>query len=59
MEDSFDSLEDDDLEEAAQEEVDKILWEVTSGRASQTHAKSNHFSSCCISHLKKIVKTVF
>ena len=32
MEDSFESLEDDDLEEAAQEEVDKILWEVTSGK---------------------------
>ena len=32
IEDSFESLEEDDLEEAAQEEVDKILWEVTSGK---------------------------
>eukprot|EP00795_Rhopilema_esculentum_P012344 gene12344-2995_t len=31
IEESFESLEDDDIEEAAQEEVDKILWEVTSG----------------------------
>ena len=32
IEESFESLEDDDIEEAAQEEVDKILWEVTSGK---------------------------
>jgi len=35
IEDSFESLEEDDLEEAAQEEVDKILWEVTSGVLGQ------------------------
>ena len=31
LEDTFEGLEDDDLEEAAQEEVDKILFEVTKG----------------------------
>ena len=32
MEDTFESLEDDDLEEQADQEVEKILWEVTSGK---------------------------
>ena len=32
LEDTFESMEDqDELEDAAQEEVDKILFEVTSG----------------------------
>ena len=31
VEDTFDSLEDEDMEEEAQEEVDKILFEVTQG----------------------------
>ena len=31
LEDTFESMEDDDLEEVAQEEVDKILFEVTKG----------------------------
>ena len=33
LEDTFESMEDDDLEEVAQEEVDKILFEVTKGIA--------------------------
>lgn len=33
MEDTFEGLEDqDDLEEEAQEEVDKVLWELTAGK---------------------------
>ncbi|XP_064382768.1 charged multivesicular body protein 3-like [Halichondria panicea] len=32
MEDTFEGLEDDDLEEEADKEVDKILWEVTNGQ---------------------------
>lgn len=32
MEDTFESLEDDDLEEEADKEVDKVLWEVTNGQ---------------------------
>ncbi|GFX61876.1 charged multivesicular body protein 3 [Trichonephila clavipes] len=32
MEDSFDNLDDDELEEEAQEEVDKVLWELTAGQ---------------------------
>jgi charged multivesicular body protein 3 len=32
MDDTFESLEDDDLEEQADQEVEKILWEVTSGK---------------------------
>lgn len=35
LEDTFEGLEDDDLEEAAQEEVDKILFEVTKGALGQ------------------------
>ena len=34
MEDTFESLEDDDLEEQADQEVEKILWEVTSGEGN-------------------------
>lgn len=34
LEDTFESLEDDDLEEAADEEVEKILFEVTAGKHS-------------------------
>lgn len=34
MEDTFEGLEDqDDLEEEAQEEVDKVLWELTAGKS--------------------------
>lgn len=32
MEDTFEGMEDDDLEEAAQDEVDKLLFEVTKGK---------------------------
>lgn len=32
MEDTFESLEDDDLDELADKEVDKILFEVTNGK---------------------------
>lgn len=35
LEDTFESMEDDDLEEIAQEEVDKILFEVTKGALGQ------------------------
>lgn len=38
MEDAFDVLEDDDMEEAAQEEVDKILWEITAGKLGEAPA---------------------
>ena len=31
LEDTFEGLEEDDLEEAAQEEVEKVLFEVTKG----------------------------
>lgn len=31
MDDTFESLEDDDLEEEADKEVEKVLWEVTNG----------------------------
>ena len=32
LEDTFEGMEEDDVEEAAQEEVDKILFEVTKGK---------------------------
>lgn len=34
LEDTFESLDDDEMEEEAQEEVDRILFEVTQGRKS-------------------------
>jgi len=34
LEDTFEGMEDDDLEEAAQEEVDKVLFEVTKGNST-------------------------
>ena len=33
MEDTFEGLEDDDLEEEADKEVDKVLFEITNGKA--------------------------
>lgn len=36
LEDTFEGMEEDDLEEAAQEEVDKILFEVTKGTSCRT-----------------------
>ncbi len=42
MDDTFESLEDDDLEEEADQEVEKILWEVTSGKMNTvTYAAEN------------------
>ena len=40
MEDTFESLEDDDLEEEADKEVDKVLWEITNGEVD-VHSKAN------------------
>ncbi len=36
MDDTFESLEDDDLEEEADQEVDKVLFELTSGESAYT-----------------------
>ncbi|MCL4121011.1 UNVERIFIED_CONTAM: hypothetical protein GTU68_005826 [Idotea baltica] len=36
MEDTFESMEPEDMDEAADEEVDKILWEVTAGHLGKT-----------------------
>lgn len=35
MDETFESLEDDDIEELADKEVEKVLWEVTSGQLGQ------------------------
>ena len=35
LEDTFEGLEDDDVEELADKEVEKVLWEVTSGQLGQ------------------------
>ena len=32
MQDTFEGLEDDDLEEEADKEVDKVLFEITNGK---------------------------
>lgn len=34
LEDTFESMEDDEMEEAAEAEVDKILFEITAGKDS-------------------------
>jgi len=31
LEDTFETMEEDELEEEAQHEVDKVLWEITAG----------------------------
>ena len=41
MEDTFEGLEDDDLEEQADQEVEKILWEVTSGKENTIIAENS------------------
>ena len=43
MEDTFESLEDDDLEEEADKEVDKVLFELTNGKeCTYTLIYTNH-----------------
>ncbi|KAL0969062.1 hypothetical protein UPYG_G00222190 [Umbra pygmaea] len=39
LEDTFESMEDDDMEEAAEEEVDKILFEITAGALGKAPSK--------------------
>lgn len=47
LEDTFEGLEEDDLEEAAQEEVEKVLFEVTKGTAKlQLRVVFFTFESC-------------
>lgn len=41
LEDTFEGLEDDDLEEEADKEVDKVLFEITNG-------KRNHSCLQCV-----------
>ncbi|XP_076035732.1 vacuolar protein sorting 24 [Oratosquilla oratoria] len=38
LEDTFDALEPEELEEEADEEVDKVLWEITAGQLGKTPA---------------------
>lgn len=47
LEDTFDSLEDDDMEEEAQEEIDKILFEVTQGVVHCQYPWTS-FSCCAV-----------
>lgn len=35
LEETFEGLEDDDVEELADKEVEKVLWEVTAGQLGQ------------------------
>ena len=47
LEDTFEGLEEDDLEEAAQEEVEKVLFEVTKGTVKlQLRVVFFTFESC-------------
>ena len=41
IEDTFESMEDEDLDELADQEIDKILFEVTKGKQSSTNNHSN------------------
>ena len=38
LDETFEGLEDDDVEELADKEVEKVLWEVTSGQLGQLSA---------------------
>ena len=50
LEDTFEGLEEDDLEEAAQEEVEKVLFEVTKGTVKlQLRVVFFAFDSCSCS----------
>lgn len=40
MEDTFEGLEDDDLEEEADKEVDKVLFEITNGELDPLQSDS-------------------
>lgn len=41
LDETFEGLEDDDVEELADKEVEKVLWEVTSGQLGElSHAPS-------------------
>lgn len=42
LEDTFESVEEEDMEEEAQEEVDKILFEVTQGLKLHNFNHSNY-----------------
>ena len=44
LEDTFEGMEEDDVEEAAQEEVDKILFEVTKGKEQKMYSLTNTFN---------------
>ena len=39
LEDTFEGLEDDDLEELADKEVEKVLFEVTNGKRGEEERK--------------------
>jgi len=41
LEDTFEGLEDDDLEELADKEVEKVLFEVTNGERRGEEGKDN------------------
>jgi len=43
IEDTFESMEDDDLEEDADREIEKILFEVTKGMSQQKHTFNFYF----------------
>lgn len=42
IEDTFESMEDEDLDELADQEVDKILFEVTKGKQSSNSMTTVH-----------------
>lgn len=51
MDETLDSIEDneDELEEDAQEEVDKVLWQITEGKLGQVGAKVGSLPVCLCS----------
>ena len=50
IEDTIESLEDqDELEEETQEQVDKILWEITKGEKTPTYSSVKlHHLTCVV-----------
>lgn len=48
MEDTFESMEDgEEMEEAAEEEVDRILFDITAGHQNKITAQSHIFVFVC------------
>ena len=58
LEDTFEGLEDDDVEELADSEVEKVLFEVTSGKNNDRVTSGKNNDSCLKSPVVRIMTAV-